>query len=248
MHYYAHHIGDFIRDTSRLSDAQTMAYLRLIWLYYETERPLPDDKPALAMRIGSDVDTVAALLSAYFTYLNGVWNHKRIESEIRTFSEKQARAKQANASRWSKNVLKSETLSEADQNVIRSQPITNNQEPTTKNQYPETNNQEPKNTTRIRAPSCPTDVSDEVWRDFSVLRKSLRAPLTATALDGIRREADRAGVTLESALKTCCERGWRGFKADWVHQAESSPLGKTGVETARNAALAAERIFGNAAR
>ena len=140
LHYYAHHIGDFIRDTSRLSDPQAMAYLRLIWLYYETERPLPDDKPVLALRIGSDVETVGALLNAYFSYENGVWYHKRIESEIRKFSEKQARAKQANASRWSKRGLKSETLSDADKKRHRSrtdpnqEPITNNQEPLNKKQ------------------------------------------------------------------------------------------------------------------
>ncbi len=152
MHYYAHHIGDFIRDTSRLSDQQAMAYLRLIWLYYETERPLPDDKSTLALRIGSDVETVSAILGAYFTHLNGVWNHKRIDSEIRTLSEKQGRARRANEQRWSKNVLKSETLSERNQNAITSQPIPNTQDPITKKQ-------------RKTAPEGATPF-DEFWRTW----------------------------------------------------------------------------------
>lgn len=64
----------------------------------------------------------------------------------------------------------------------------------------------------------PDSVSPEVWQDFLTLRKTKRAPLTETALDGIRREADRAGYSLENALRTCCERGWQGFRSDWVDQ------------------------------
>lgn len=60
-------------------------------------------------------------------------------------------------------------------------------------------------------------VSPEVARDFKALRTRLRAPITATAMKGIRREAAAAGIGLESALAMCCERGWRGFKAEWLN-------------------------------
>jgi hypothetical protein len=59
-------------------------------------------------------------------------------------------------------------------------------------------------------------VSLEVIADFRRLRASKKAPITGTAIDGIKREAAKAGVTLEQALRTCCERGWTGFKAEWV--------------------------------
>ena len=32
----------------------------------------------------------------------------------------------------------------------------------------------------------------------------------------IEKEAQRAGVSLEAALKLCIENSWRGFKADWL--------------------------------
>lgn len=67
----------------------------------------------------------------------------------------------------------------------------------------------------------PDDVTEQTWADFTAMRKANRAPLTATALDGIKREADKAGLTLQDALHTCCTRGWRGFKAEWV--ADSKP-------------------------
>lgn len=64
--------------------------------------------------------------------------------------------------------------------------------------------------------AAPDGVSVQTWQDFQKLRKAKRAPLTDTALDGIRREADKAGLTMEQALATCCKRGWQGFDADWV--------------------------------
>lgn len=61
----------------------------------------------------------------------------------------------------------------------------------------------------------PDGVSEQVWADFCALRNKRRAPITETALKGIQREADKAGITLNEALSICCERGWQGFKADW---------------------------------
>ena len=64
--------------------------------------------------------------------------------------------------------------------------------------------------------TAPDGVNFSVWQDFQKLRKTLKAPITGTVMAGIQREADKAGVSLETALITCCERGWRGFKADWM--------------------------------
>jgi len=59
-------------------------------------------------------------------------------------------------------------------------------------------------------------VQKQAAEDFMKIRKTKRAPLTSTALDGIRREAEKAGYTLAEAIDTCCARGWQGFNADWV--------------------------------
>lgn len=65
-----------------------------------------------------------------------------------------------------------------------------------------------------RKRSAPPDgVSLSVWEDYLKTRK---AKLTGTALKGLRREAGKAGLSLQAALEMCCERGWRGFKADWL--------------------------------
>jgi len=43
------------------------------------------------------------------------------------------------------------------------------------------------------------------------------------AFNGIEREALAAGLTVIQVIQMCCERGWVGFKADWL---------KTEVKTA----------------
>lgn len=78
-------------------------------------------------------------------------------------------------------------------------------------------------------PAKPDDVQDQTWRDFVAHRKAKRAAINETALAGIRREAEKAGWTLEAALAETVSRGWQGFKADWVGpakpaQAENSYL------------------------
>ncbi|MBM6928166.1 hypothetical protein [Parasutterella secunda] len=71
--------------------------------------------------------------------------------------------------------------------------------------------------------SKPDDVSsDQIWSDFNALRNAKHAPLTETALNIIRKEAEKAGITLEQALETCCMRGWQGFKAEWYLKGQNN--------------------------
>lgn len=51
--------------------------------------------------------------------------------------------------------------------------------------------------------------------DFITHRKSKKATITETALNGYKREADKAGITLEEAIAIAIERDWRGFNASW---------------------------------
>lgn len=82
MHYYQHHIGDFIRDTSRLTDNQAMAYLRLLWLYYDTEKPIPNKPQVLALKVGCDMESIQLLMESFFTLDGDDWRHGRCDKEI----------------------------------------------------------------------------------------------------------------------------------------------------------------------
>lgn len=66
------------------------------------------------------------------------------------------------------------------------------------------------------SPSAPVDVDPQVWGDWTELRKGKRAAITRTAIDGIRAEATKAGMSLDEALRCACKRGWTGFEAAWL--------------------------------
>lgn len=92
---------------------------------------------------------------------------------------------------------------------------------------------------RTKPLPCPDGVSPQVWGDFLALRRAKKAPVTAAALEGIAREAAKAGWPLEAALAECCARGWQGFKADWV--ADKPQKGNQGNDTQSRINAATQR-------
>jgi hypothetical protein len=62
-------------------------------------------------------------------------------------------------------------------------------------------------------------VNDQIARDWIKHRTTLKATVTQTVIDGVAREAAKARIALSDALAMTCERGWRGFKAEWVAEA-----------------------------
>lgn len=62
----------------------------------------------------------------------------------------------------------------------------------------------------------PDDVTEQVWKEFLILREKKRSTFTELALKGMRREAEAAGLSLEEAMTMCVEHGWQGFQARYV--------------------------------
>lgn len=100
MFSYQHHIGDFRRDTASLSDTDAMAYLKLLWMYYDTESPLPADAKLLAFKIGSNADTVQLLLDAFFVLDGDVYRQKRCDAEIQAYHGRSTIARNKANKRW----------------------------------------------------------------------------------------------------------------------------------------------------
>lgn len=98
---------------------------------------------------------------------------------------------------------------------------------------------EEKNALATRLPNLFPDVDEQIVADFKAMRTKQKAPITKTAIDGIAREAAKAGLTLEGALRICCERNWRGFKADWVLSA-AKPTNQSGAWWASEATILAK--------
>ena len=89
------------------------------------------------------------------------------------------------------------------------------------------------------------EVTEQTFTDFLQLRKAKKSPLTIRAIENIRSEASKAGISLETALIECCARGWVGFKAEWYQKAQAPPAYQTKQQLA---SVAARSIFGNEAK
>ena len=201
MHYYQFHIGDYKSHTHHLTVLEDIAYRRLLDHYYLHEAPIKQRDIARQIGMRDHEQEVLSVLNEFFVSTDKGFVSARADEEIAKYREMVDAGKRGAAKRW---------LSPPDAPPIappNATPIaTNNQEPIT-------NNHKPKNTNTV-AP--PYGVTVMVWQDWLKLRKAKKAAVTQTALDGIQREADKARVSLQTALETCCERGWTGFKAEWM--------------------------------
>lgn len=211
MHYYQFNIGDYKSHTEHLSEMEDLTYRRLLDWYYLHESPIPNDivETSRQIRMRSHSDCIANVLQEFFKRTDNGWVHHRADIEIAKAGDKSQKAMKSALARWSKK---------GDANALPTQSDSN----ATHNTRHNTHNTI-KNTATIVA--SPNGVSESVWQDFVKHRKAKKAQLTETVIKGIKREADKAGWSLEAALSECVMRGWTGFKSDWV---KDSNLTKTG--------------------
>jgi len=203
MHFYSFNIGDYISHTKHLSDMEDLAYRRLLDLYYLHERTLNEDVSLVARKINmkDNVPEVRVVLEEFFKLEVGKgWINPRADEEIEKYQSKIQSAIRAG---------KASALARSNASSTVVQP---NKKQETINKKQETYN----NKTLKR----PRNVSKKTWDDFLVHRKNKKAPLTETALKGIKNEVKKTKMTLEDALVMCQARGWQSFKSDWVPESQ----------------------------
>jgi uncharacterized protein YdaU (DUF1376 family) len=213
LHYYQFNIGDYASHTRNLSLLEDLAYRKLLDEYYLHEHPLNGSITDVARQIGmkEHQDEVGFVLKSFFIDTDDGWVNKRADRQIAQYASKldqASRAGKASAERR-RNGCSTDVQ------------LTNNHKPITNNQELLTSTSKTK-TVAQSACNRPEGVLESLWEDFITLRKAKKAPLTASALKGIEREAKKAGMNIEEALYECCSRGWTGFKAEWI----KTPLNK----------------------
>jgi uncharacterized protein YdaU (DUF1376 family) len=140
MHYYQHHIGDFIKDTSFLTNEEIGFYLILIWLYYDTEKPLPNNLFELGMKTGTRENQLVleGLLEMFFVLdeENKCWVHTRCDKEIEHYKQQlniASKAGKASAAKRAMNKNLTPVERPLNDGLTNVQP-TSNQQPVTNNQ------------------------------------------------------------------------------------------------------------------
>ena len=61
-------------------------------------------------------------------------------------------------------------------------------------------------------------LSEELVNAYMRVRKNKKAPDSIVAYNGLKREADKAGISMVTAITECVERNWVGFKAEWYER------------------------------
>jgi len=85
--WYKFHLGDYITHTTHLSDAEDLAYRRLLDLYYMSEQPIPLDCVLVARKIRIDLDITESVLGEFFERTEeGYFNH-RCDAEIARYNK-----------------------------------------------------------------------------------------------------------------------------------------------------------------
>ena len=200
MHYYQHHIGDFIKDTNFLTNEEVGIYLKLLWLYYDTEKPLPNDVYILSMKTNTRdcLEIINGILGMFFKLENDEWHHARCDQEIAEYQAFCVKQK-ANGLKGGRPKV---TQQEPNDNPMGFQP-----EP----KITLTTNHKP-----ITNISTPDGVSTDLWSDFIAYRKRLKAPVTNRVVTRLIKESKDANMTLEQAIETMIFKGWRSFDATWI--------------------------------
>lgn len=213
MHYYQFNIGDYKSHTEHLSEMEDLTYRRLLDWYYLHESPIPLDELEVARQIRMRLhsDCIAVVLREYFERTDDGWIHHRANKELAKAGDKSQKASESAKARWNK---------QKDANALQPHCESN----ATHNTEHITQDTVKKKATVV---ACPSDVGEQVWQDWLLLRKAKKASVTETVVKGARQEANKLGWPLEKFLAEWCTRGSQGLKAEWVKDQTMSRTGQT---------------------
>jgi uncharacterized protein YdaU (DUF1376 family) len=203
MHYYSFHIGDYMSHTRHLSLMEDLAFRRLLDFYYLHEQPIKQRDIARQIGMREHEQDVLTVLNEFFISTDIGFVNPRADKEIENFKAMSEGGKRGAAKRWSKggDSPPISTPMPSPIATINHEPITNNHKPIKE---------------KATVVAAPVGVSQSVWDDFVKHRKAKKAQVTQTVIDGIAKEAQKAGWSLDDALKETILRNWQSFKADWV--------------------------------
>lgn len=236
MDWYPWYFTLYQQDTMHLDPYQDGCYRRLIDHYMITRAPLPDNDSALARIIGVSLSDWLglgqAIVRPFFRPQNGLLFHKRCDKILLEQDERSKKLSESGKRGAEKRHNKI--------NDVLSHPIATPKPNRSTIQY---------NTIQDKVTSkdvtAPSDVSDQVWRDFQTLRKAKKAPITQTVLNRIRGEAEKAGLSLQEAIEYTIQRGWQSFNAEWFKEKQNGNGKRQNIAIAGRTGSAAGEQAGN---
>lgn len=233
------HIGDWLTSTQWLSATDRGVYMTLLTIYYSQEAPLMQEQcKRLAKTMQEpEQESLDFVLKKFFELKDGLYYNHRADCEIAEYYASSKRLSKNAKSRWAKektadaDATTEQTQSKADAKTDAKAMQDACKEPCKNDAYQESKNprllnpsnegssaRDARARTRTRA-AAPRlnfyDLPENLIGDWQTQRKAIRAPITQTVIDGFKREAEKAGISLEQAVRFALERNWQGFRASW---------------------------------
>lgn len=160
MFYYDHHIGDFRAATAYLPDNLQYAYLKLLWVYYDTQEPLPNNPAKLALWSGVSQDQALLIMDEFFDLHDDHWVHARCQAEIEVYLKHQKASSAGGKKRAANAAAKRQGPLKAPSAPLQA---TSNQEPVTSTVQPKEVERTGKTGKRFVPPTL--DQVKDYWRE-----------------------------------------------------------------------------------
>ncbi len=116
MIWYKFHIGDYLTHTVHLSDAEDLAYRRLLDLYYMSEKMIPLDTEAVARKIRLDLDITESVLDEFFERTETGYFNNRCHVEVTKYQHQVENNRQLGKRGGRPSKTESKTESKANDN------------------------------------------------------------------------------------------------------------------------------------
>jgi len=171
-----------------------------------------------------EIEAVEFVLKKFFTLEDGRYVQSRIVEELNNYHANAETNKRIAIEREAK---RKEKITNGARTVDEPPP---NHKPLTINQEPITNNHKPKRE-KATVVACPPTVTEQVWNDWLVIRKTKGLPLTETAWGQIQAEFRKSNLSDQQGIEYCCLSNWAAFKTAWYEkqmQEQNAGLTKQG--------------------
>lgn len=233
MNFYKRFMGDIQAKTGHLSLAEFGAYDRLLDHVYSTEQPLPGDVArcyGIARAMSKhDRSAVDAVLAEFFTLTANGYEQGRAAEMIAEAQPKIAAARENGKRGGRPPKPKTQQEPTGFSTETQQEPNAEPKSKPSQNQSQIPSSQSSEGERKRSAPMPrPDDVAQQTWSDWTALRKAKKTTVSITAVDEARREAAKAGLTLERFLQVWCSRGSQGLLAEWLKPHERGNPTATG--------------------
>jgi len=245
VHYYEFNIPAWVLHTSHLTLEEECVYRRLLDLYYDTEKPIPEETKTVIrrLRLVNYESIVVQILGEVFHLEADGWHNNRADIVISEYQakadkarengKKGGRPKQNKAPETKPVILDNpeETGSKANKELLT---INNELKTNLKDIAPQAAPTATPEKSKLDYSCWPAMPTDQTLIDWLAMRKRLKANVSQTVINRFAselRKAETFGYTVDQCLAECVTRNWRGFEAQWLLNSQQ-PAGKQQFKTA----------------